>query len=54
MDHTYHRVRQALAARQPFFQALPALTRDLLCKRWAPLLAFMLQGREIAVPPDAS
>jgi hypothetical protein len=53
-DHQYHVVRQALAARQTFFQDLQALTRYLLCENWAHLLDFMLQGLEIAVPLDPS
>jgi hypothetical protein len=54
VDHKYHLVRQALAARQTFFQDLQALTRSLLCESWNHLLDFMLQGLEIAMPPDAS
>jgi hypothetical protein len=53
-DHQYHLVRQALAARQTFFQDLQALTRYLLFESWDHLLDFMLQGLEIAVPPDPS
>jgi len=53
-DQKYHLVRQALAARQTFFQDLQALTRYLLFESWDHLLAFMLQGLEIASPPDAS
>ena len=53
-DHKYHLVRQALAARQTFFQDLQALTRYLLFESWPHLLDFMLQGLEIAVPPDPS
>jgi hypothetical protein len=54
VDPKYHLVRQALAARQTFFQDLQALTRDLLFESWDHLLDFMLQGLEIAMPPDAS
>jgi hypothetical protein len=54
VDHKYHRVRQALAARQTFFQDLQALMRYLLFESWDHLLDFMLQGLEIARPPDAS
>jgi hypothetical protein len=53
-DQKYHLVRQALAARQTFFQDLQALTRYLLFESWDQLLDFMLQGLEIAMPPDAS
>jgi hypothetical protein len=52
VDHKYHRLRQALAARQTFFQDLQALTRYLLFESWDHLLDFMLQGLEIVVPPD--
>jgi hypothetical protein len=52
VDQQYQLVRHALAARQTFFQDLPALTRDLLCECWDHRLDFMLQGLEIAVPPD--
>lgn len=50
----YHLVRQALAARQTFFQDLQALTRYLRFEGWDQLLDFMRQGLEIAGPPDAS
>lgn len=52
VDHKYHRLRQALAARQTFVQDLQALTRYLLFESWEQLLDFMLQGLEIVVPPD--
>ena len=52
VDHKYHLLRQALAARQTFFQDLQALTRYLLFASWDHLLDFMLQGLEIVVPPD--
>jgi len=51
-DQKYQLVRQALAARQTFFQDLQALTRYLLFESWDQLLDFMLRGLEIAVPPD--
>ena len=54
VDHKYHLVRQALAARQTLFQDLQAWTRYLLFESWDHLLAFMLQGLEIVSPPDAS
>lgn len=54
VDPKYHLVRQALAARHTFFQDLQALTRYLLFESWDQLLGFMLQGLEIAMPPDAS
>jgi Transposase DDE domain len=54
VDPKYHLVRHALAARQTFFQDLQALTRYLLFESWDHLLDFMLQGLEIAMPPDAS
>lgn len=52
VDHKYQLLRQALAARQTFFQDLQALTRYLLFESWDHLLDFMLQGLEIAIPPD--
>jgi len=54
VEQKYHLVRQALAARHTFFQDLQALTRYLLFESWEHLLDFMLQGLEIASPPDAS
>lgn len=51
-DQPYHLLRQALAARHTFLQALQALTRDLRCESWDHLLDVMLQGLEISVPPD--
>jgi hypothetical protein len=54
VETKYHLVRQALAARQTFFQDLQALTRYLLFESWDQLLGFMLQGLEITMPPDAS
>ena len=54
VDQKYHLVRQALAVRHAFFQDLQALTRYLLFENWDHLLDFMLQGLEIARPPDAS
>jgi len=54
VDQKYHLVRQALAVRHTFFQDLQALTRYLLFENWDHLLDFMLQGLEIARPPDAS
>lgn len=54
VDPQYHRVRQALAARQTFFQDLQALTRYLLFESWDQLLGFMLEGLEITMPPEAS
>ena len=54
VDPKYHWLRQTLAARQPFFHDLQALTRDLLFDSWDHLLNFMLQGLEIAMSPDAS
>jgi len=38
----YQLVGQTLAARQPFFQDLQALTRYLLCESWDHLLDCML------------
>ncbi|MBI3327520.1 MAG: hypothetical protein HYZ81_12570 [Nitrospinae bacterium] len=54
MDPKYPLVRHALAARHTFFQDLQALTRSLLCESWDHLLDCMLQGLELAMPPDPS
>jgi len=54
VDQKYHLVRQTLVARHTFFQDLQALTRYLLFESWDHRLDFMLQGLEIASPPDAS
>jgi hypothetical protein len=51
-DHQYQLVRPALAARHTCFQDLQALTRDLLVESWDHRLDCMLQGLEIALPPD--
>ena len=53
-DHQYRLVRQALAARQTFFQDLQALTRYLLFDSWDGLLDFMIQGLELVMPPNSS
>jgi hypothetical protein len=54
VDHKYHLVREALAARQPFFQDLQALTRYLVFESWDRLLDFMIQGLELMMPPNSS
>jgi hypothetical protein len=54
VDQPYHLVRQALAARPTFVQDLQALPRSLLLESWDQRRDFMLQGLEIASPPDAS
>jgi hypothetical protein len=54
MDHKYQLVRQALSARQTFFQDLQALTRYLLFDRWDRLLDFMIQGLELVMPSNSS
>lgn len=46
-------VRQALSARQTFFQDLQALTRYLLCDSWDQLLDVMIQGLELVTPTNS-
>jgi len=46
-------VRQALSARQTFFQDLQALTRDLWCDSWDQWLDVMIQGLELVTPTNA-
>ena len=47
----YQQLRQALGARQTFFDDLRALTRYIIFESWEALFLFMLDGLEIAVPP---
>jgi len=54
VDPKYQLVRQTLSARQTFFQDLQALTRYLVFDRWDRLLDFMIQGLELAMPPNSS
>jgi hypothetical protein len=47
-DHTYQRLRAALGTRRTFFDDLRALTRYLFFESWEHLIAFMIQGLELA------
>ena len=46
--------RQTLVSRKPCFDELRALRRYLCFASGAPLLDFMLQGLEVALPPNSS
>jgi hypothetical protein len=54
LDAKYRLVRQTLVSRKTFFDDLRALTRYLCFASWAQLLDFMLQGLEVALPPNSS
>jgi hypothetical protein len=54
VDEKYRLVRQVLVARQTFFQDLQALTRYLYFASWEQLLDFMIDGLELARPPNSS
>jgi hypothetical protein len=54
LDAKYHLLRQTLVSRKTFFDDLRALTRYLCFASWAHLLDFMLQGLEVARPPNSS
>lgn len=47
----YQGLRQALGARQTFFNDLRALTRYVLFESWNALFQFMADGLEISLPP---
>jgi hypothetical protein len=48
----YQRLREALGARQTFFNDLRALTRYMVFDSWDDLFRFMEEGLELAsVPP---
>jgi hypothetical protein len=51
VNATYRLLRQTLAVRRTFFDDLRALTRYLLFDSWDALLAFMLEGLELSMPP---
>jgi hypothetical protein len=53
-DDQYRRLRQALGARQTFFNDIRALTRYLCFDSWSHLLAFMIQQLELQPDPDTS
>jgi len=53
-DEQYRLLRQALGARQTFFNDIRALTRYLCFDSWQHLLAFMIQQLELQPHPDTS
>lgn len=53
-DEQYRLLRQALGARQTFFNDIRALTRYLYFDSWPHLLAFMIQQLELQSPPNTS
>jgi hypothetical protein len=54
LDAQYRLVRQTLVSRKTFFDELRALTRYICFASWVSLLDFMLQGLEVALPPNSS
>ena len=54
LDDNYRWLRQHLPTRKTFFDDLRALTRYLLFESWEHLLTFMIEGLELAVPPNSS
>lgn len=54
LDLKYRLLRQHLPTRKTFFNDLRALTRYLLFESWDHLLTFMIEGLELAVPPNSS
>ena len=54
LDAKYHLLRQTLVSRKTFFDDLRALTRYLCFASWTHLLDFMLQGLEVALPPNST
>jgi hypothetical protein len=54
LDGKYHLLRQTLVSRKTFFDDLRALTRYICFASWTQLLDFMLQGLEVALPPNSS
>jgi hypothetical protein len=53
LDAQYRLGRPTLVGRTTFFAELRALTRSICFASWAPLLDFMLQGLEVALPPNS-
>jgi hypothetical protein len=54
LDAKYCLLRKTLVSRKTFFDDLRALTRYLCFASWTHLLDFMLQGLEVALPPNSS
>lgn len=50
-NDSYQLLRQELAARYRFFNDLRALTRYMVFDSWDHLMAFMLDGLELSLPP---
>ena len=50
----YRLLRTTLSVRLTFFNDLRALTRYMLFDSWDALFRFMLEGLEVAIPPDLS
>jgi hypothetical protein len=53
LDAKYRLLRQTLVSRKTFFDDLRALTRYMCFASWTHLLNFMLQGLEVALPPNS-
>ena len=54
LDEKYKLLRSHLPTRKTFFDDLRALTRYLYFENWDHLLAFMLAGLELEIPPNTS
>jgi hypothetical protein len=54
VDEKYKLLRVHLPTRKTFFNDLRALTRYLVFDSWDHLLTFMIQGLELALPPNSS
>ena len=54
LDPSYQLLRQALGARQTFFNDIRTLTRYFVFESWDQLLTFMIQQLELAPPPNTS
>ena len=52
LSASYRLVRQALVARYTFFNDLRALTSYIIFESWTSLWRFMIEGLELAIPPD--
>ena len=52
VNEPYRLLRATLSVRLTFFNDLRALTRYMLFDSWDALFCFMLEGLEVAIPPD--
>ena len=52
VNEPYRLLRATLSVRLTFFNDLRALTRYMLFDSWDALFRFMLEGLEVAIPPD--